>query len=393
MQRATQDAEDGRLSLIRRGPTYALLGRLGLLAADGSPTAKTGLAFALLAWLPLAVLTLIDRIDGGIAVGPAFLADFNAYARTLIAPLVLVMTERGAEPRLGRLLESFRHAGLVPDSNRAEFRALLETAGRRCEQTLVEALLLVAAYVLSVFAVRHSLVVSGGFWAGSIVDGRAVFTPAGWWLVLVAQPLLMFLVLRWLWRFGAWVALFRSIGRLPLALVATHQDRAGGLGFMTLFPTMFIPFVFALSCVVAASALQEVVYTDMTVRQLGAAAVAWIALVLIICVGPLVTFMPLLMRFKSRLLIEYGEFVARHNREAERVLAAAPTSQLPGAAPISSICDIGAGLDTIRQIKPIPVDLTSVLALAITAAIPMLPVAAVEVPIVELLKKILGALV
>lgn len=382
-----------RPSLIRRGPFHALLRRLGLLDAEALPTLATGLLFAGFSWLPLAIFAALERGLHEAPSGPGFLADFNAYARCLIGPLVLIVTERITEARLGRLLESFAQAGLLPESARGSFLSLLLTAGRRSGSGLAELLLLGAACALSFSWVNHSILVSGGFWAGAPANGGVEYTLAGWWLLIVSMPLFFFLSLRWLWRFGVLTALFWSIRRLPLALVPTHPDRAGGLGFMTLYPKMFVPLVFAQSCAVAAASLQEILYADATVRQLGALAAVWLVLILVICVGPLLAFMPLLGRLKESGLIEYGELAARHNREAETVLFTAETSSLPGSATISSLADIGAGFETIRTIKPLPVELWAIVPLVVAALLPLLAVAAVEVPIVELLKKILGALI
>ena len=393
MTPAIVDAPGPRPSLIRRGPFHTLLRRLGLLDAEALPTFATGLLLAAFSWVPLAVFAALERGLQDAPSGPGFLADFNAYARCLIGPFVLIVTERITEARLGRLLESFAQAGLLPESARSDFLALLRVAGRRSGSALAEFLLLAAAFGLSFASVNHALVVSGGFWAGTPAAGGVEYTLAGWWLLIVSLPLFFFLALRWLWRFGVLTALFWSIRRLPLALVPTHPDRAGGLGFMTLYPKMFVPLVFALSCAVAAASLQEILYADATVRQLGVLAGVWLALMLVICVGPLFAFMPMLARLKETGLIEYGELAARHNREAEAALFAAETSALPGSPTISSLADIGSGFGTIRGIKPLPVELWAIAPLVVATLLPFLAVASVEVPVIDLLKKILSALV
>lgn len=49
------------------------------------------------------------------------------------------------------------------------------------------------------------------------------------------------------------------MARLDLLLVPTHPDRSAGLGFLALFPATFKELVFALSCLAAATALEEVI--------------------------------------------------------------------------------------------------------------------------------------
>jgi hypothetical protein len=43
----------------------------------------------------------------------------------------------------------------------------------------------------------------------------------------------------WLWRLTLLVILLKRIAGLDLALVPTHADRAGGLGFLEKLPTAF----------------------------------------------------------------------------------------------------------------------------------------------------------
>ena len=45
--------------------------------------------------------------------------------------------------------------------------------------------------------------------------------------------------------------------RLPLQLTPLHPDRAAGLGFLAIYPSIFSGFVFALRWVVASSFLKD----------------------------------------------------------------------------------------------------------------------------------------
>src|SRR5688572_12884826 len=226
MTPATAIPPGQRPSFICRGPFHALLRRLGLLDAEALPTLATGLLFAAFSWLPLAVFAVLERGLQEAPSGPGFLADFNAYARCLIGPFVLIVTERITEARLGRLLESFSQAGLLPESSRGDFRVLLQTAGRRSGSALAEILLLGAAFVLSFSWVNHSILVSGGFWAGVPANGSVEYTLAGWWLLLVSLPLFFFLSLRWLWRFAALTAVLGN----PPAAARARADPSGPRG-------------------------------------------------------------------------------------------------------------------------------------------------------------------
>jgi hypothetical protein len=70
---------------------------------------------------------------------------------------------------------------------------------RRTGSGLVEALILVGAYVIAYVWIQGGAGrVEGGTWFGQVQDGDLRLTLAGWWLLLVALPLFWFLLGRWL---------------------------------------------------------------------------------------------------------------------------------------------------------------------------------------------------
>lgn len=178
-------------------------------------------------------------------------------------------------------------------------------------------------------------------------------------------------MLRWLWRFGVWTLLLWHGAQLPLQLVPTHPDRAGGIGFLTLFPLIFVPFTFVLSVVVASSALHEVVFAELAFETLRNAALLWVAFIAVLFVGPLVVFAGKLVALRETALIEYSETGCRYNRDAERRLREAQRQQLTlDADAISGISDIGAGLAAIQGIKVLPVELWALVPLLVATLLP-----------------------
>ena len=82
-------------------------------------------------------------------------------------------------------------------------------------------------------------------------------------VVVVSVPLFWFLLLRWLWRHLVWGLLLRDLAGLELRLVATHPDGYGGLGFIGAYPNAFAAFVFAMTSVVAAEAVQAMLHGQL----------------------------------------------------------------------------------------------------------------------------------
>jgi hypothetical protein len=104
--------------------------------------------FIAVAWLPLALLSLVQGTAVGSFEERPFLLDFSAYARFLLAVGIFVLMEPIAEQRLRRLTSHFVESGLVPQAQLpAAAAALLKTLQRRDSRT-AEIVALVVAYML-----------------------------------------------------------------------------------------------------------------------------------------------------------------------------------------------------------------------------------------------------
>lgn len=389
------EGPDERFSLVIGGPFYRLQRRLGLLGPDLLPPASTALLFATVAWLPPAVLSVVEgTASQATLVGQAFFLDFGAYARFLISIAMFVMMERIAEKRIALLIHQFHAAGLVPPDERSRFALALQRADRRSSSSLAETILLGIAIAAAANALHMHLSVLQTTWIGSLADGQVRLSAAGWWTALVSFPLFWFLLLRWLWRFVVWTMLLRDLARLDLNLVATHPDRSGGIGFLGLFPPTFTAFAFALSCVSAAAALKEIVFAGVPLEAVGLAFGAWLAAVMVIFVGPLAVFALPLLRLRRQALLDYGTLASNHNRAFERkwVDQEARGEDALGAQEISSLADLATGFALVRSMRLIPLVGETVWPLLVATALPWLGVAMTRIPLAEILRAMARAL-
>jgi hypothetical protein len=196
-----------------------------------------------------------------------------------------------------------------------------------------------------------------------------------------------------LWRYGVCFGMFASIARLPLDLVPTHPDRAGGLGFLTLFPMVFVPLIFALSVVMASTALQAMLFADVSPNNFQGMALAWIAVVVLLSMGPLAVFSPKLVTLRETAIVEHSERVSRYNRTVLREWASDHRKECkPSTDMISGLADIGPSMTTIYGIKPVPIEIWTAIPIVCAAAAPMVAVAAVQVPVRELAARVMNAL-
>jgi hypothetical protein len=254
----------------------------------------------------------------------------------------------------------------------------------------VEALLLVAAYGFAYMWIQRGVAgIDGGTWYGLMQDGVPQLTLAGWWALLVALPLFWFLLGRWLWRFITWGLLLRDIAGCDLRLVATHPDRCGGLSFIAKYPNTYLLFVFAISLVVSSSVLKHVVYGGASLMNFKIALLGMVAGLVIAFVLPLLVFTPVLLKLKQQGLSRYAILASRHNLAFEEKWANAQSAESSlGSPDISSLADLAAGYQLVRDIRPLPLALSSIVPLILAALLPIAAVAATQAPF----KQVLGAI-
>jgi hypothetical protein len=99
------------------------------------------------------------------------------------------------------------------------------------------------------------------------VEPGSLLTWAGLWYHCIAVPILQFFMFRWLWRLFIWTLFLRDLSRLDLDLVATHPDRAAGLGFLGGAHLTLAIFPFAFSCVLSAQVAFQVYFEAVPMRR------------------------------------------------------------------------------------------------------------------------------
>ena len=379
-----------RFSLVVGGPFHDVLLRLGLIADDGLPRGRVAVALAALAWVPPALLVVAQSLlDDGYS-GWGFFSDATVFARYMVAISMMVATERYADRRLNTLIQQFRIARLIADGHESQFAAALAVADRRSSSNVAEAVIFAAAIAFAAWSTRYAVVTASSTWEGSVVDGETVLSWAGTVASWVSTPLFLFLVLRWLWRFAVWTTLLYRFARLPLQLTPMHPDRSAGLGFLSIYPSIFTGFVFALSCVVAASVLKELSFVDLSNESIRWMLGGWLAVVVVLFLGPLSVFVPVLHAARETALLDYGRLTSQHHLAFHRKWINAERSgeELMGSADPSSASDLNASVQAALALRVFPVDRFALIQLLAASGIPLLAVVLSQVPLVELGKRI-----
>jgi len=375
------DEIESKFSLVIGGPFYRLQHRLGMLGPDMLPTMRAALILVIIAWLPLLLLAFaLDSASSSNLDERALLLDYSVHARFLIAIFVFTLMERIADRRVSLLIKQFQSTGLVESAEDSNFARVLHIADQRSGSTLAETVLLGLAYAASLTGVITTLSVLDYSWLGSSVEGSRHLNFAGWWALLVSFPLFWFLLLRWLWRFMVWTVLLNDISSLNLRLVPTHSDRCGGIGFLSLFPSIFSPFVFALSCVTASAALLGITFDDMSLEYMGVMFIVWLLLVLIIFIGPLFVFRRPLARLKIDALLDLGVQATKHGLSDGSEKSDDQESHLANK------------YEMVQNMQPIPASRETFLPLIVATTVPWLIVVLTQVSFLELLTTVISAL-
>lgn len=373
-------------SLAHGAPFCRLQQRLHLIRPTSLQPGRRALLFALIAWLPLVAMTLAAGTFAEPHDPRAFAYDYTVHARLLVAIPLFIILEVIARARLDTFVRHFLDSGLVPAEQLNRLGGIVGRCLLHRNSGWGELIILVLAAAASFVTVRINLGWRSPSWLGSLSEGGIAISAAGWWYLLVGSPLFFFLLFRWLWRYGLWVNLLRQIARLDLRLVATHPDRAGGLMFISQYPQVFQAFAFAVSCVAASSIARDLVFDSASFASVRPMMLVWIAAIVLVFVVPLTVFGKPLIAVKRRALLEYSAFASRHNLAFEQRWVRDRDAGDPlGTPDISSLADLGAGFEAVRNMRTVPLSKEAILPIVLAALLPMLGAAATQVPLKELL--------
>ncbi|WP_375758903.1 hypothetical protein [Corallococcus exercitus] len=324
------------------------------------------LVLTLVGWLPLLALSLAQ---GGPTVPRAFLRDLGIHVEFLVSLPLLIAAERYVDLSLAAAVRQFVVSELIDAKHLATFEGIARGVLRLRRSATLEAGLLVAAFAVSFMDLPHQ---ANPVWVHTEPGGPP--TLAGWWYLVVSMPLIRFLVLRWLWRGVLWAIFLFRVSRLPLALVPTHPDAAGGLGFLGTCQASFALIVLAVASTLTAQRLTRAPSADFTDYALHLFAFALLSLVVVF--APLACFSRQLLFAKRRGDHAYSGVASWHSRRFEQrwFHRELPAGQDPlGAPEFSSLADLGTSFNTARGMRWFPVDVRAALAVLIAAMAPMVP--------------------
>lgn len=365
--------------------------RIGLAPADGLGTLRRAVFLGLLGWLPVVVWAwFAGRASDGDS--ESLLAHYAVTARLLVAVPLMVIAEAVLLGSVRALSPQLVVAGLVPDDRTAIRAAVgrLERLRDRVHPWVVAggvalAWLLASGGGLDLAPRGHALA-----WAGE--EGVSGFGVQ--WYLWVGRPIFIACVGVWLWRAVLLGIALHQLPGLGLRFVPTHPDRLGGFGFSRSLTFAFGIVAFALSTVIASVWAHEVAYHGLDVATLRMPMAATVVLLTAIFLAPLFVLVGPISRAKKLARLQYGALIARHGDALHRkwIDGAAVDDALLEAPEIGAAADAATLYDAVGRMLPVPLTVPSVLMVALPAALPMLAVASLQIPVATLFRQLVSAL-
>ena len=364
-----------------------MLRRLRLIHADDRREATRRIVLVVaVGWLPLFVLSLIG------VEATSFLRDVAVHARFLLAVPLFVAADYVVLPRLESMAQYFAATNLVPPSRRDEYEGLLASSRRLSSGVWPSGVLVLAVYAvaipLALFVPRDLL----PLWQRGTLAGG--FSLAGWWHLSISLPLLLGLLLAWLWRLGVWFRFLWRMSHMGLYLVAAHPDQAGGLQFLAYSPRILSTLALPIGIVVAGTLANKVIAGASPIGHEATPIVTAAVTLLLFATPPLVFTRALLVAWRMG-VYRYGDLAARAGEVFEaRWFAEGKEvdADLLERPDFSATTDLYAIVANVYAMRTAIYDIPGLLSIVIATVLPFVPIWLSAIPFSTLVNHLVDAL-
>lgn len=382
-------------SLVLGGPLFQLYRRAHLSGPGLELAHRRVVVLATVAWLPLLLLSVIGGHALGDTIEVPFLYDIEAHVRFLIALPILVGAELVVHSRIRPAVKRFVERGIIVSEDMPRLHAAIDSAMRLRNSLIVEVALLILVYTLGLWIWRNQIATGITSWYATSEGSQWHLTLAGYWYAFVSIPIFQFILLRWYLRLFIWFKFLWRVSKLNLRLIATHPDRAAGLGFLGHLSYAFGPILFAQGALLAGLIADRVLYEGQSLTafkmEMGGLVVFFVLFIL----SPLIVFTPHLARAKRQGLRDYGRLASRYVQgfEGKWVDGGVPQGEeLIGSSDIQSLADLGNSFEVVQEMRVVPFGLKDVARLAAATAAPLLPLALTIFSLEELVTRLIKIL-
>jgi hypothetical protein len=323
----------------------------------------------------------------------SLLKDYRVYSRMLIAVPVLLLSQLLLESRFRMVVAHIKNVGLLETPELARMDDASAMLLRLRDSLFPELAILLLVIVHT--GISYKSQIDASPWLAKGAGSALYLTPAGWYAVLVSATIFQFLLGLSLWKWLLWTLFAFKLSRLDLKLVPTHPDQHGGLGFLGEMPVAFAPVAFAAATVIGAAWRYQILHLGRNPMGFKLPAIAFVVIIALIALGPLLFFVPRLEELRRRGTMQYGALGQMHSTDFHQKWIHQRTgheAEFLTAPESSTLADLGRSYEKLEQLKPLAINRGSLITLAIAVVVPLLPALLAVVPLATVLKTLLEAL-
>lgn len=356
---------------------------------------KVAAAF-LICWLPLGVLSLVY---GNFWTGhfhDSFITSLEAQTRFLVSLPILILIEPLINFRLKKTLIQFHDGGLIPEHRVFEFWRLIERKVGFLQNPWTYLAIIVVCYVqvaaIFYFEINYTSLSS---WQLEEVNGETGLNMVGKWAVFVSRPFTLFFIYRWILRVFVWGRILARISNLDLRLSPFHADRVGGLGFLSFSVSYFAPFTFAVSVALAGNVADLMLIDGMKLVDFRLPLLTYVLLMSLFFTYPLFVFSRKLVSLKERSIFSMYDQIKFVYQKAElppSLGAKSKPMEDEKIAYISSLSDFNAMMDNVLNLRAVPFQVRDLFPLWFLTLLPFVFVIMIEIPLSEILARVVSTL-
>ncbi len=381
--------EERDLSLIRGGPFYRAQQAARLIRPNEWNHVRR-LAFAIaLGWVPLVLITVFSQPEALMSL----LRDYRVHSRMLIAVPVLLFGDLLLEKRFRMVVAQFARAGLLDSSDLVKMDDTIRWIRRLRDSIVPELTILFLILIHGVIAFK--IQVDTTAWLAHGTGSEIQLTWAGWYAVVVSASMFQFLLGLALWKWLLWTLFAFRLSILNLKLAPTHPDGHGGLGFLALTPIAFTPTAFAATAVIAGTWRHEILHHGANLMSFKLPAIVLAVIVALLALAPLLFLIPRLAALRHDGILDYGllaQIQVRAFHEKWVLHGAGHETEFPAYTEGRALAGFGQSYQRLVRMNPFPADKGTLVTLALSVAIPLLPLILSVIPIATVLKLLLKAL-
>jgi hypothetical protein len=379
-------------SLILGGPLYQMFRKAHLEDEDVvSHLARRISIICGIVWLPLAVLSAIKgTLLGGVQI--PFLHDIETHARFLVTIPLMLAAELLVHQRMRGIVAQFVERKLITEDHMERFRKAILSAMAWRNSIAAELILIAIVLPLGYYLRSEIFSLKASTWYATASSHGGSLSLPGLWFSWVSNPILQFLLLRWIYRIAIWARFLWQVSRIKLDLMPTHPDRNGGLGFLGGSAFAFSPLLAAFSSLVAGLVASRIFYEGAKLTDFKLEIVFLVVFGMILVLAPLIVFAPQIMAAKRLGKREYGALAADYVRQFDRRWLRNPhpeAAPLLGSTDIQSLADLDQAYAVIKEMKAVPFSRDMLVQLLCATLVPFVPLVFTMIPFETLLDHIL----